>query len=183
MLRASLVLASLTAFIASPALAAAPTSLAFEGVLTTSGGTPATDGSYAITFSLYTSQAEKSPFWQEGPSQVVVKKGSFATALGLTKPLNATKLAAAKSAWLGIKVGTDPELTRQPLRSVAYAPRRGARCSALLHGMRQRRTARQWRHRSLKSWLRVRGLSDEGRPGQRLGMHGLRVGKRDEVRR
>ena len=103
------------------ALAAVPTSTAVEGVLLAAGGSPAADGEYDVTFGLYAAAVGGTAFWTEGPVKVSVSGGRFSHALGSTTPLVAAALAGTQSAWLGAKIGADPELPRQQLRSAPYA--------------------------------------------------------------
>lgn len=122
----ALLIAAVLAFVAAPVLAApavssTPTAITLEGALTSTGGGAVADGAYFVTFALYASATEKTPFWQEGPAKVTVKSGGFGHVLGELTPLTATALVTAKAGWLGITVGADPELPRQPFRSVAWA--------------------------------------------------------------
>lgn len=111
----------LLASVAVPAFAAAPSTTLIEGVLQSSGGGPAADGDYKFTFSLYDVQSGGAAAWTEKDVALKVTSGRFTYALGTTSPLDAVKVAALKKSWLGIKVGADPELPRQPLRSVIFA--------------------------------------------------------------
>ncbi len=104
-----------------PALALVPGTLNAEGVLSSSGGGPVADGSYSATFALYAAQAGGSPVWSEAGVAVNTKGGQFSLVLGAKTPLAATTVSAASELWLGMAVGTDPELPRMQLRSVAYA--------------------------------------------------------------
>lgn len=117
-------LAAFTVMLAMAAVeahAAVPTSTAVEGVLTSAGGGAAADGSYNVTFSIYSAKGATKASWFEGPVKVAVKGGRFSYPLGSTKALSATALASLGQAWLGIKVGTDPELPRQRMHSAPYA--------------------------------------------------------------
>ena len=105
----------------APASAAVPTSVTVEGVLTSTGGGAAADGDYDLTFSIYNVPTGGSAAWTEGPAKVAVKGGQFTHALGSAKPLTPALLHGLTSAYLTIKVGTDPELPRQKMLSVAYA--------------------------------------------------------------
>ncbi len=105
----------------SAAVAAVPTSSVLEGTLTSAGGGPAADGSYALTFTLYKDAVDVNPLWQEGPVQVAVKSGAFAYTMGVNNALKADALAAGD--YIAFKVGNDPELPRKPLSSVLYALR------------------------------------------------------------
>lgn len=95
----------------------APDSLSVQGVLTDSLGAIIADGNYSIGFVLYKNGAF---YWKEEHPSVVVQNGVFNVLLGGTEPLNALPFNAALE--LGIKVGSDPEMTpRTPLASAAYA--------------------------------------------------------------
>ncbi|MCB9740123.1 MAG: hypothetical protein H6747_12730 [Deltaproteobacteria bacterium] len=118
---AGLTVALATLLSTIPAVAAPPPSLETEGVLTAAGGIPAVDGSYELSFALYAGENAKSPVWQEGPTKVTVAAGRFRATLGLSKPLPAQTLASMPEAWLGVSVGTEPELPRQRLAAAAYA--------------------------------------------------------------
>ncbi len=111
------------ALFAAPALAlaAVPTTAQIEGVLLATGGVPAADGGYDVVFALYAASDAQSATWTEGPVTVQVKGGRFAYALGSKQPLDAKTLAAMPGAWLGVKVGSEPELTRQALSAAPYA--------------------------------------------------------------
>ncbi|MFZ4580619.1 MAG: proprotein convertase P-domain-containing protein [Myxococcota bacterium] len=110
-----------TVLLASAAMAAVPSTALIEGTLHSTGGGAAADGDYATVFSIYKDQTGGSPIWFEGPVTVKVAAGQFSYALGTATPLKAADLTAG--AWLGMKIGQDPELARKPLHSVAYALR------------------------------------------------------------
>ena len=113
--------ALLLALVALPTLAsAAPKLMQLEGVLLATGGSPAADGDYDLTFGLYAAGAGGAALWSEGPVKVTIAGGRFAYAMGSSKPIDAALLAAGDR-FVGVQVGGDPELPRQPLRSVAYA--------------------------------------------------------------
>ncbi|MEY3015263.1 MAG: hypothetical protein RIT45_3998, partial [Pseudomonadota bacterium] len=82
------------AAVAVSASAAVPQATLFEGVLTSAGGGPVSDGPYALTFSLYEAQSGGSAVWVEGPVEVTVTGGRFAYRIGTTKPLTAAVFAA-----------------------------------------------------------------------------------------
>ena len=115
-----------TSLLAVPAFAAVPTTMNVEGVLTATGGAPAADGDYLVTFALYNVPSGGTSAWSEVGVTVSIKGGQFSYALGKSKPLSADMLAKLSNAWIGMKVGAEPELPRQPLRSVAYALRAAA---------------------------------------------------------
>lgn len=120
--RGTTLLASLVALtLSSTAFAAVPGSVFVEGYLHTTGGGPVSDGSYDVTYSLYEAKTGGAAAWSEGPLKVAVKAGQWTYALGATKPIKAATLAGAKSLWLGVTVGTDPELARIQVHSTFYA--------------------------------------------------------------
>ncbi|MCB9738430.1 MAG: hypothetical protein H6747_04115 [Deltaproteobacteria bacterium] len=107
--------------LAAPVAAAVPTTTAVEGVLTASGGVPASDGTYEFTFALYAAASGGTALWSEGPLSVKVASGRFHVVLGNKTPLSGATLAAAGERWLGIQVGSDPELPRSALTATPYA--------------------------------------------------------------
>ena len=119
---AGLLLAALLSLaVCAPADAAVPKTLLVDGVLTSAGGGAAADGVYQVTFALYSVKSGGTAVWSEGPLPVAIKEGRFSQALGLIKPFAPAILDPMAAAWLGLKVGDDPELPRMTLRSVAYA--------------------------------------------------------------
>jgi hypothetical protein len=105
--------------LAGVAQAAVPTTALIEGTLSSTGGGAAADGDYATVFAIYKDAQGGSPVWSEGPVTVTVAGGVFSYALGTGTPLKAADLATG--AYLGMKIGQDPELPRRPLHSVAFA--------------------------------------------------------------
>ena len=101
--------------------AAMPKTVQVAGVLHTSSGGPATDGNYNLTFALYAKALGGTAVWTEGPVSVKTVGGRFQHALGALQPLDTTKLVAQPGLWLGVKVGSDPELSRQPVRAGLFA--------------------------------------------------------------
>ncbi len=114
------------ALTAGSSFAAAPTTSLIEGMMTSAGGGAAADGTYDVVFSVYEAGSGGNATWSEGPVKVAVKGGQFSYALGTTKTLDITKLAALKSQWLGLKVGADPELARVKLHASLFALHAGA---------------------------------------------------------
>lgn len=106
----------------APAWAAGPTTLDLQGALTSAGGGPASDGTYALTFRLYDGDGPGAKqLWEEIQVAVAVKNAQFATSLGAKSVLPLANFAAGSPTWLGVTVGGDPELARAPLRAVPYA--------------------------------------------------------------
>jgi subtilisin-like proprotein convertase family protein len=112
------------AWTSSSALAAVPGKTTIEGALVSTGGGPVADGDYAVTFSLYKDAVGGVAVWSEGPVTVAVAAGSFTYLLGSATAISQATLASLGSGgYLGLKVGTDPELGREALTSVLYAMR------------------------------------------------------------
>jgi subtilisin-like proprotein convertase family protein len=111
--------------LAAPALAAstAPGTMVVEGFMLSSGGGPATDGDYTATFTIYDKKSGGKALYTESVAKLVVKAGRFSVAMGATKPIDAAALSGLSGAWLGIKIGADPELPLGALHSVPYALR------------------------------------------------------------
>ncbi len=109
-----------TALIATPAHAA---ELGVVGALRTTAGGPVADGSYILIFKLYDAQSAKAYVWEDVVTGVKVARGQFDLLLGTNKqkPLKDALLTAGKPLWLGVQVGSEPELPRVRLRHVAGA--------------------------------------------------------------
>ncbi|MEY3014138.1 MAG: hypothetical protein RIT45_2873 [Pseudomonadota bacterium] len=103
---------------AAPAFASVPNTSLLEGVLTSAGGAPAADGKYDITVSVYTAKDAQSAHWTSGKISADVAGGRFALAVDFS---GAKLDELATAPWMGIAVGSDPELPRQPLHSAIYA--------------------------------------------------------------
>ncbi|UCE07404.1 MAG: hypothetical protein JSW07_05065, partial [bacterium] len=93
----------------------------YQGLLMDPGtGQPVADATYSITFSIYDVASGGSAIWIE-TQDVQTKDGSYSVLLGSTTPLTPTIFSGPEK-YLGIKVGSDPEMTpRKQIVSVAYA--------------------------------------------------------------
>jgi len=97
-----------------------PQTLSYQGLLTDSLGTPLPDGSYSVTFKLYETSSGGSESWQEG-KLVQVERGVFSTTLGDVAPIS---LPFDVQYWLGVQIGSDPELSpRMKLSATGYSVR------------------------------------------------------------
>ena len=94
------------ALTAGMAMAAVPQTTSYQGVLVDAAGLPVADGAYSLTFALYTAPSGGSNIWTETKS-VQVSNGVFDAILGSATPLN---LAFDQTYYLGIAIGSDPEL-------------------------------------------------------------------------
>ena len=104
---------------AAPAqtVVSAPALMNFQGRLAKPDGTPVSDGTYSVQFSLYDALTAGNQKWTQTVSTVSVKNGSFAV---LLSGFPATTFNG--NLWLEIKVGASPALTpRQQMVPVAYA--------------------------------------------------------------
>ncbi|MFZ1683113.1 MAG: hypothetical protein WAU88_03190 [Candidatus Zixiibacteriota bacterium] len=102
-----------------------PELVSYQGRLTDPSGIAIPNGVYSVQFTIYGDSTATQPFaWQETHS-VATTDGLFSVNLGKTDPLDRgvlLNLPYVALAYLGIKVGTDPELfPRVRLTSVLYA--------------------------------------------------------------
>lgn len=102
----------------------------YTGTLTNSGGSPVPNGNYSIEFRIYSAASGGVALWTEKwdttTSQVTVVNGVFNVMLGgidpQSNPIPANFFQDNSTTYLGIKVGTDSEMTpRQRITSVGYA--------------------------------------------------------------
>jgi len=106
--------------LASFALAQIPQTINYQGYLTDSNGNPLS-GNYNIKFSIYNSATGGTAIWSETHNSVTVTNGVFGVILGEINPVP-LELFDGTDKFLGITVGTDPEMTpRQKFTSVGYA--------------------------------------------------------------
>jgi hypothetical protein len=95
-----------------------------SGRLTTSGGTPVADGSYSVTFRIYTDSVSGPVLWTETET-VTTSSGLFSMMLGSVTPVPDSAFRSATT-YLGTKIGADPEISpRTRLASVPYSNRVG----------------------------------------------------------
>ncbi len=120
--RIAVAMAAALCSLAVAASAAVPVTVSIEGRLLTAAGGPVSDGDYAVTFALYASKDAKAAAWDETMA-LAVKNAGFRHVLGGKKSLSADVLDGKQVVWLGVTVGTDPELPRVPLHAVLYARR------------------------------------------------------------
>ncbi|MCH7948468.1 MAG: hypothetical protein IIC66_11780, partial [candidate division Zixibacteria bacterium] len=98
-----------------------PQLINYQGVLSDSAGAPL-DGTFDITFKVYSQPVAGTEFWTETHSGAAVNDGLFAVILGSITPFGSTKSATSHEVWLGITIGTDPEMSpRTQLISVPFA--------------------------------------------------------------
>lgn len=112
------VLALFALLFALTAQAAVPSTLNYQGQLSTAAGVPV-DGTVSMTFTLYDAATNGTDLWHE-MQDVVVSNGQYNILLGSITPLTPSMLVTATH--LGIKVASDLEMTpRIALSSAPYA--------------------------------------------------------------
>ena len=95
--------------------------LAVQGGLRSAAGGPIADGKYVCFFRLYDDAKAPQFVWEEA-LDVPVAGGGFGAILGAAaKAIPDALLSAGKPLWLGLKVGVNDELPRQPLLRVPAA--------------------------------------------------------------
>jgi len=113
-------LAVVPAWAADEPDAQVPHLINYQGYITDDGGTPI-DGTVEITFSVWDAATGGTQLWTETHSSVSVDEGLFNVLLGSITPMGYGGIPTG-SLWLGIKVGSDPEMTpRQQITTVGFA--------------------------------------------------------------
>ena len=99
--------------------AAAPNLINYQGRLVDTNGNPLS-GTYNITFTVYDAATAGTSLWTETQS-VTLENGIFGVKLGASTPLT-SNVYSADTRYLGVAVGSDPEMTpRAQLVSVPFA--------------------------------------------------------------
>ena len=106
----------------SKASAAINPMINFQGKLTNPDGTNVTDGTYSIVFSIYAAASGGTAIWTETQGSVSVTAGIFQVALGSVTALPGSVDFNSGPLYLGVKVGTDAEMTpRVQFTAAPYA--------------------------------------------------------------
>jgi hypothetical protein len=93
----------------------------FQGKLVNTNGTNVTDGSYSVVFTLYDAASSGTNLWNETQS-VTTTNGIFQVSLGSVNTAIGSVNFNADGIYLGIKVGSDSEMTpRVRFTAVPYA--------------------------------------------------------------
>ena len=120
MKRSASFLAAGILFLCSMVYAAVPQLINFQGILRDGSGNPVANGSYSVQFTIYDAPSSGNVVWQETQSVSTVN-GLFTALLGSSMPV-LDSVFNDSSRYLGVKVGTDPEMTpRQKLSSVGFS--------------------------------------------------------------
>ncbi len=97
------------------------TKLRVQGTLLSASGEAVADGPHLATFTFWDAEVDGNMLWVEKSVKVVTKNGVFAAFIGETAPLSAAFFGAHPALWLGVTVGVDDELPRQPLTPTPLA--------------------------------------------------------------
>ncbi|MFH1374406.1 MAG: dockerin type I domain-containing protein [bacterium] len=107
---------------ATPVVAGVPQTINYQGQLTNSSGDPL-DTTVSMDFTIYIDSTSGTSKWSELHTSVTVVSGIFSVLLGATYPID-DSVFNQPNRWLGIKVGSDPELIpRTRLTSSPYSIR------------------------------------------------------------
>ncbi len=107
--------------VATPALAALPSTFRIEGFLRTAGGGPVADGEYGMIVALYDAKDAPAELYKEALVGVTVGSGHFSTAVGAFNPFDPKIFEEAQALWMGVSVGKEAEMPRVPFATVPYA--------------------------------------------------------------
>lgn len=113
---------SVTRVLSAPQLATitVPSTIGFEGFLVDESTGAPLDGTYAITFSVYSVAVGGSPIWTEELETVEVTDGLYAVELGAGTPFGTSTFDGAR--WIGVSVEGEAEMTpRTKVSSVPFA--------------------------------------------------------------
>ncbi|MDP6944533.1 MAG: hypothetical protein QF464_10320, partial [Myxococcota bacterium] len=102
------------------ALAAVPLQVPLQGALRDNAGTPVSEGTFELTFTLYRDAEGTDVAWTETQT-VDVQGGLFRAMLGQEASVDAALFATSGALWLGVQVEAEPELPLRPLASTPYA--------------------------------------------------------------
>ncbi len=118
MKRFTIITIALMVLTAAAAHGQVPETISYQGVLTDGAGTPVLDGSYDITFNIYTVASGGTAVWTETQS-VGVAGGIFSAILGAVNPLT---IPFDTACWLGVAVDGGAEFApRRELTASAYS--------------------------------------------------------------
>jgi len=100
---------------------AVPMTTNYQGYLENTEAEPL-NATVKMTFALYASAQGGNALWTETHQQIEITDGVFSVTLGSQNPFTDDSLAGER--YLGVTVGSDPEMTpRQPLTSAFFAMR------------------------------------------------------------
>ncbi|HMB92160.1 MAG TPA: hypothetical protein VKP65_15010, partial [Rhodothermales bacterium] len=98
-------------------LAQVPARISFQSLTLDEAGTPLDDGSYEVTFRLYSSEQGGQALWTE-TQNVAVTEGMLSTLIGAEKALD---LPFDQPYYLSVELDGQPETERVALSAAAYS--------------------------------------------------------------
>ena len=113
------VLAASGLLISTLAYAQPPQTISYQGLLTSTLGTPL-NGTFDLTFSLFTAPTGGSSLWTETHNGVSVQNGSFSVILGATSTFAASNVDFNQQLYLEIAEGVNPPFS--PRSALTSAP-------------------------------------------------------------
>ena len=93
--------------------------MTFQGILLEDDGSPVSNSSHSLTFSLYNDPTASGPLWSETQT-VFTFEGLFTTYLGVEDDIDSSIFANNSQTYMGIRVGFNPEMT--PRIRMSYSP-------------------------------------------------------------
>jgi len=96
-----------------------PQIISYQGKVTDTGGTPVSDGTYDMRFSIYDVASGGTALWYSGTLNVQVTSSIFNVLLGESPP--AITLPFDEDYWLGVWIEGDTQTPRQRLGSVGFS--------------------------------------------------------------
>ena len=118
--RVATVTLALLALSPAAAFAAAPTTVLIEGAMHSTGGGAAADGVYDATFRLWDKATAGVELHKE-ITKIQTINGRFNHVLGKAAAMDVAALVGKGVAFLGVQIGTDPEMSRAELHGVMFA--------------------------------------------------------------
>ncbi len=92
--------------------------LSVQGILKKANGVAVDDGTYSMTFRLYTVETGGTPLWTENQSDIEVSSGIYSATLGTVEALN---VPFTQLYYLGVTIGATEMKPRVLLTSAPYA--------------------------------------------------------------
>lgn len=92
--------------------------LSVQGILKKANGVAVDDGTYSMTFRLYTAESGGTAIWTENQSNIDVSSGIYSATLGTVEPLN---VPFTQLYYLGVTIGATEMKPRVLLTSAPYA--------------------------------------------------------------
>ncbi len=114
----NLLIISIVFFASSLSVINAQASLSIQGILKKSNGVAVEDGTYNVTFKLYSAPTGGSAIWTETQTSLEVSSGIYSTILGNTTALN---IPFNQVYYLGVTIGSSELTPRIQLTSAPYA--------------------------------------------------------------